>query len=982
MSFYLSTTGTLDPVVLNDLGQRSFPHPTVDYDLMTEYMLGELLSSVDLDAALTAGYITLKNDSGVLITDLGAVGAGDVLGPSTSLDNAIPRFDGTTGTCLQGSGVRIDDSNNLHLGDNHWLYLSTGTDYGIRFNSSGYLQIDGADELCFTTLGSVNFGTASLYVENIDAGTHIRFKGSGTYDRYFGYNNADNRYNFDRNVHTQGGLQADDLSWIKDGSGNMLASFDNAGIQFYADSFGLYEPGTSNIRVYAEADASKGMLAVMGSGAYLQVPSNEYCYFDGPSHAKGIRWNSASDRFELGANVYTAQDLIVLGETQLGGYMTMTDGGSGTFDVTSDNPFTGLMNVNKGIYTVENLFLSPNQRLYFDTTGSGTPTVSKSVRWNSSVGAIEWSDSMYVPPDGHYYLDSDLDKGLSYNSTAGQVELAGGGNDIHLMDTVVARGNIVVDVNDIYIAADSKIWFDYGTNTKSLEYDAGNTRFEFNDRVFANGAIQAAGGFQVDSDVPSTFDTAKTRTLQWSSLNSQFEFNSKLKVNGTLTVGAYTLPTTDGSSGQTLTTDGLGNVTWAAGSGSGDVVGPASATDTAIVRFDGTTGKLIQDSGILIDASDNMVLGLDKSIYFNGAAKSAGMAYSTVGGNELQIFGADLLIAQDLKLWTGELYFDDAKTHALIYDSATDNRFEFNDDVYTSENFNLDANKGISWGAVTSISYLTAGGNRLSLAPDNNANLDLVVQGTGLVRIGNPSGTFCQFDPDGDFHTNNRLISFDTTRTKWLYWDEGGARFRFNDDLYSEADMHVSGDYRLDNGHSIIMGTRGNITAHGSNNYINIGGNVRISDAYTLPNADGSSGQVLTTNGLGSVSWGTPSAVPAMLQGSEEALDSTTNTSWTQAWRYSPTLEVATYLVWYYCEYTSSSGSYRVHVRVQIDDTTTIAEGAFEPEALIASEIDTMGGVFFFTSASAGVHNFDFDFYTEGATAYIRSKRIVLMKVT
>lgn len=36
------------------------------------------------------------------------------------------------------------------------------------------------------------------------------------------------------------------------------------------------------------------------------------------------------------------------------------------------------------------------------------------------------------------------------------------------------------------------------------------------------------------------------------------------------------------------------------GGGSGDVVGPASATDNAIVRFDTTTGKLIQNSGITI----------------------------------------------------------------------------------------------------------------------------------------------------------------------------------------------------------------------------------------------------------------------------------------------------------------------------------------------------------------------------------------------
>jgi hypothetical protein len=37
---------------------------------------------------------------------------------------------------------------------------------------------------------------------------------------------------------------------------------------------------------------------------------------------------------------------------------------------------------------------------------------------------------------------------------------------------------------------------------------------------------------------------------------------------------------------------------------SGDVVGPASATDNAIARYDGTTGKLIQNSGVTVDDSN------------------------------------------------------------------------------------------------------------------------------------------------------------------------------------------------------------------------------------------------------------------------------------------------------------------------------------------------------------------------------------------
>lgn len=47
--------------------------------------------------------------------------------------------------------------------------------------------------------------------------------------------------------------------------------------------------------------------------------------------------------------------------------------------------------------------------------------------------------------------------------------------------------------------------------------------------------------------------------------------------------------------------------TWAiTGGGSGDVVGPGSATDNAIARFDSTTGKLIQNSAVTVDDSGNL----------------------------------------------------------------------------------------------------------------------------------------------------------------------------------------------------------------------------------------------------------------------------------------------------------------------------------------------------------------------------------------
>lgn len=67
-------------------------------------------------------------------------------------------------------------------------------------------------------------------------------------------------------------------------------------------------------------------------------------------------------------------------------------------------------------------------------------------------------------------------------------------------------------------------------------------------------------------------------------------------------------PASGGGTTNFLRADG----TWAApgggGGGTGDVVGPASATDNNLARYDGTTGKLIQDSGVTLD--DNGVLTL------------------------------------------------------------------------------------------------------------------------------------------------------------------------------------------------------------------------------------------------------------------------------------------------------------------------------------------------------------------------------------
>lgn len=72
----LTTTGTLDPVPLDDLGGVSFVHPTTDFVLydsivsISEFTSTEIRESSDLQAAIDNGYITIDDIDGNPITDI------------------------------------------------------------------------------------------------------------------------------------------------------------------------------------------------------------------------------------------------------------------------------------------------------------------------------------------------------------------------------------------------------------------------------------------------------------------------------------------------------------------------------------------------------------------------------------------------------------------------------------------------------------------------------------------------------------------------------------------------------------------------------------------------------------------------------------------------------------------------------------------------------------------------------------------------
>ena len=74
--------------------------------LTTDLDLGELaINTYD-------GKLYLKKDDGtesIVTVNTGGAGSGDVVGPGSSTDNAITRFDGVTGLLIQNSAATLDD---------------------------------------------------------------------------------------------------------------------------------------------------------------------------------------------------------------------------------------------------------------------------------------------------------------------------------------------------------------------------------------------------------------------------------------------------------------------------------------------------------------------------------------------------------------------------------------------------------------------------------------------------------------------------------------------------------------------------------------------------------------------------------------------------------------------------------------------------------------------------------------------------------
>ena len=144
----------------------------------------------------TTRTLTVPNQDGTiaLLSDIAGASLGDVVGPSSATDNAIARFDTTTGKLIQNSGVLISDSNHLTCAGNWQIYSSSGdlliTAQDQLSLNSGYgtdapIQINDGD-FQFDRPGNIFYGAQTW------SGTVQTITGEGpdTYDLYFNFQPA------------------------------------------------------------------------------------------------------------------------------------------------------------------------------------------------------------------------------------------------------------------------------------------------------------------------------------------------------------------------------------------------------------------------------------------------------------------------------------------------------------------------------------------------------------------------------------------------------------------------------------------------------------------------------------------------------------------------------------------------------------------------------------------------------------------------
>jgi hypothetical protein len=591
-------------------------------------------------------------------------------GPASSVDTAIAKFDGITGKLIAEAGILIDASDNLtgltslQFSDANTTIqqatldmqydVATGGNHVLRINNIEAFSFNATEadwnDLNILNMGTIVYGDGVRQTFNPDA-TNSGFN-TGTQpnpdptvgiagDIYF--NSTTNTFRgYNGTIWDDIGVEVTTWTADHDAAGFDLLNVGGITISNPADTFQyIVTPdailadrilnlplltGTDTLVTEAfiqtltnkTIDASLNTLSeidetmqTVDTGVSGTVLTSTGVGLAPTYQSSGSQTPWVSD---IDADGFDLQDLsnIEFRTTTLAPGATVqaiwADAGGIILNVPTSDTFL-LKIQDTAEYSFSATDLDMNQNGLFDV---------ENIVFAETLGAPTGAPAIYVDPGGMVLntltgddFDFQINDSSEYAFSATQVDF----ND-----------NNIVDMGDIFFLTNNQLqWENQGQ--QSIQYVSGTG--------FIYRALNSHNHeFRVNNVAEYTFDATTADYNSNSIINATMDgdLNTFVDINETQ------MNVTVGAAATVLTSNGVGSPpTYQALAGTGDVIGPASATDDAIARFDTATGKLIQNGIVTIDDVANVELIRSLQFVSHTASPGPTIEYIAVVNNDFEI---------------------------------------------------------------------------------------------------------------------------------------------------------------------------------------------------------------------------------------------------------------------------------------------------------------------------------------------------------
>jgi hypothetical protein len=553
--------------------------------------------------------------------DFKEIASGDVDGPASSTDNAVARFDGTTGKIIQNSAVTIaDTTGDITAGAYNKVTITAPASSatltiadGKTLTASNSLTLAGTDSTTMT------FPATSATIARTDAAQ--TFTGIQTFSSAPILSSA----TASKAVFTDGSKALTSTGTLTtDQGGTGQSSYTAGDLVYYATgtAFTKLAIGSSTTILTSSGSAPQwtaasgvtiGTATNLAGGAAGSVP-----YQTGSGATSFLSIGTANFVLTSTGSAPTWTANTGTGSVVRATSPTLTTPVLGAATATSINGLT--VSTTTGTLTLANgstLATSGANSITLTSTGATNvtlPTSGTLATTAGTVGTISFGTTGLTP--------STATSGAV--TVAGTLSPANGGTGVanNALNTLTFTGNYSLGLT---LNGNTSVTL---PTTGTLATLAGAETLT---NKTINGANNTISNINLASQVTGTLPIGNGGTG-----------NTATPTNGQLLIGngsGFSIATLTAGSGITVT-NSSGGITIAAsgGGGSGDVTGPASSTDNAVVRFDGTTGKLIQNSAVTIADSTGDITGGK----YNGLTVSTSTGTLTVAnGSSLITSGAN-----------------------------------------------------------------------------------------------------------------------------------------------------------------------------------------------------------------------------------------------------------------------------------------------------------------------------------------------------